>query len=142
MIKEHLSQILFLIVFIKYILPLFLCSDLDLTMERNLHPIDSRYESHEPDDPGNWPDNIVTWHGEKDPNNPMNWPIGKKIRLPILLGITTMGASFASSSFSPTFNQVAEEFGVSTEVATLSLSLYVLGFAFGPLVKVDCSLVD
>ncbi|CZR52406.1 related to MFS multidrug transporter [Phialocephala subalpina] len=102
-------------------------------MERNLHPIDSRYESHEPDDPGNWPDNIVTWHGEKDPNNPMNWPIGKKIGLTILLGITTMGVSFASSSLSPTFNQVAEEFGVSTEIATLSLSLYVLGFAFGPL---------
>ncbi|KAF8858003.1 MFS general substrate transporter [Acephala macrosclerotiorum] len=100
-------------------------------MERNPDRIDSRYESHEPDDPGNWPDNIVTWHGEKDPNNPMNWPIGKKIRRTVLLGITTMGASFASSSFSPTFNQISEEFGVSTEIATLSLSLYVLGFALG-----------
>lgn len=53
----------------------------------------------------------------------------------VLLGLTTMGASFASSSFSPTFEAVAAEFHVSTEVTTLTLSLYVLGFALGPLVS-------
>lgn len=53
----------------------------------------------------------------------------------MLLGLTTMGASFASSSFSPTFGAVSAEFGVSEEVVILTLSLYVLGFAFGPLVS-------
>jgi hypothetical protein len=96
--------------------------------------IDSRFESHEPEDPGKWPNNIVTWHGEKDLENPMNWPVRRKIRITIMLGLTTMGAAFASSSLSPTFDQIAADYGVSTEVATLSLSLFVLGFAFGPLV--------
>lgn len=83
-----------------------------------------------------WPDNIVTWNGKDDPECPMNWPLKKKIPITLLLGLTTMGSAFASSSFSPTFIAVAEEFHVSTEVTTLTLSLYVLGFAFGPLVRV------
>jgi MFS family permease len=33
----------------------------------------------------------------------------------------------------------AEEFGVSAEVATLGLSMYVLGFAFGPLLLAPLS---
>jgi hypothetical protein len=95
-----------------------------------------QYYKHEKGaNPGNWPNNLVGWDSEDDPANPMNWPRRKKIGITLLLGFTTMGASFASSSFSPTFGAISEEFGVSTEVATLSLSLFVLGFAFGPLVS-------
>jgi len=86
-------------------------------------------------DPGKWPNNLVGWDSEDDPANPINWPIKKKIWVTLLLGFTTTGASFASSSFSPTFMAVSQEFHVSTEVTTLSLSLYALGFAFGPLVS-------
>jgi len=82
-----------------------------------------------------WPKNIVDWDGPDDPKNPMNWSRKKKLGITVLLGLVTMGSSFASSSFSPTFDAVSMEFGVSTEVVTLSLSLYVLGFAFGPLVS-------
>jgi DHA1 family multidrug resistance protein-like MFS transporter len=46
-----------------------------------------------------------------------------------------MGASFASSSFSPTFGALSSRFGISTEATTQSLSLFVLGFASGPLVS-------
>lgn len=94
-----------------------------------------QYYQQEKGDPGSWPNNLVGWDSEDDPANPMNWHRGKKIGITLLLGFTTMGASFASSSFSPTFGAISEEFGVSTEVATLSLSLFVLGFAFGPLVS-------
>ena len=84
-----------------------------------------------------WPKNIVDWDGPDDPKNPMNWSRKKKLGITVLLGLVTMGSSFASSSFSPTFDAVSMEFGVSTEVVTLSLSLYVLGFAFGPLVSLS-----
>jgi len=84
-------------------------------------------------DPADWPDNIVGWDGPDDPKNPMNWSKKKKMATTLTYAFTTMGAAFASSSFSPTFEAVSEEFGVSTEVTTLSLSLFVLGFAFGPL---------
>lgn len=84
---------------------------------------------------GLWPDNIVSWDGPDDKQNPLNWSYTYRASITGLLGLTTMGASFASSSFSPSFMAVAEEFHVSTEVTTLTLSLYVLGFAFGPLVS-------
>lgn len=49
-----------------------------------------------------------------------------------MLGYTTFCASFASSIFSPVVSNVAEVHHVSSEVALLGLSLYVLGFATGP----------
>lgn len=82
---------------------------------------------------GNWPNNIVSWDGPNDVDNPLNWSYKYRASITGLLGLTALGASFASSSFSPSFMAVAEEFHVSTEVTTLTLSLYVLGFAFGPL---------
>ena len=51
----------------------------------------------------------------------------------IMLGYTTFVSAFASSIFSTATQAVAREFGVSSEVGLLGLSLYVLGFAFGPI---------
>ena len=50
-----------------------------------------------------------------------------------MLGYTTLTAAFASSIFSAATAAVAEHFGVSTEVGLLGLTLYVLGFATGPI---------
>jgi MFS transporter, DHA1 family, multidrug resistance protein len=49
-----------------------------------------------------------------------------------MLGYTTMTSAFASSIFSAATGAVAMEFGVSTEVGLLGVSLFVLGFATGP----------
>ena len=51
----------------------------------------------------------------------------------IMLGYTTLTAAFASSIFSAATFPVSIQFGVSTEVGVLGVSLYVLGFAFGPI---------
>ena len=81
-----------------------------------------------------WPNNIVSWDSEDDPANPQNWTQKRKIFVTTLLSMTTMVASFGSSAFSPTFGDLSAQYGISIEVAALGLSLYVLGFAFGPLV--------
>lgn len=44
-----------------------------------------------------------------------------------MLGYTTLTAAFASSIFSAATGAVSLEFGVSTEVGILGVSLYVLG---------------
>jgi DHA1 family multidrug resistance protein-like MFS transporter len=49
-----------------------------------------------------------------------------------ILGFTTMNAAFGSSIFSAATGAVGVEFGVSSEVSLLGVSLYVLGFATGP----------
>ena len=51
----------------------------------------------------------------------------------VTLAYTTLTSAFASSIFSAATGAVALQFGVSTEVALLGLSLYVLGFATGPI---------
>jgi DHA1 family multidrug resistance protein-like MFS transporter len=50
-----------------------------------------------------------------------------------MLGYTTLVSAFTSSIFSTATRVVAAQFHVSTEVGTLGLSFYVLGFALGPL---------
>lgn len=49
-----------------------------------------------------------------------------------MLAYTTFNATFTSSIYSTANSVVSSRFHVSTEVGTLGLSLYVLGFACGP----------
>ena len=51
-----------------------------------------------------------------------------------VLSYTCLSSTFTSSIFSASTKAVAYVFGVSVEVATLTTSLYVLGYAFGPLI--------
>ncbi|KAI9712541.1 MAG: hypothetical protein M1812_006850 [Candelaria pacifica] len=76
---------------------------------------------------------VVEFDGPDDPLHAMNWSSRKKLITALMLGYTTLTSAFASSIFSAATRQVAAEFHVSTEVATLGLSLYVLGFATGPI---------
>lgn len=49
-----------------------------------------------------------------------------------ILGYVSFVSSFASAIFSSTVGTTSAKFGVSTEVTTLGVTLYVLGFATGP----------
>ena len=51
---------------------------------------------------------------------------------------SSLAATFGSSIFSPAAVGVEREFHVGTEVGTLGTSLFVLGYAFGPVVS-TCS---
>ena|SRR5438552_3238710 len=77
---------------------------------------------------------IVEFEGPDDPLNPLNWSIRKRVSATVLLSLTTFVVTFASSVFSSALRVVAVEFHVSNEVATLGISLFVAGFAVGPLV--------
>ncbi|KAI9689653.1 MAG: hypothetical protein M1820_010123 [Bogoriella megaspora] len=79
-------------------------------------------------------DVIVGFDGLDDPYRPLNWPYKKKVVTTVLYGFTTMGATFASSSFSPAINQVSQQFHVGTEVSLLGISLLLFGFGVGPLI--------
>lgn len=68
-----------------------------------------------------------------DPENPRNWTTAYKGWLTLQLGMLAFASSLGSSIISPANNAISRYAHVSPEVATLSLSLYVLGFAFGPL---------
>ncbi|KAK1960769.1 major facilitator superfamily transporter [Colletotrichum eremochloae] len=77
-------------------------------------------------------DYVVEFDGPNDPLHAQNWPLKKKLLTAAMLGYTTMTAAFTSSIFSAATQAIATEYNVSTTVGTLGVSLYVLGFAFGP----------
>ncbi|KAK3315119.1 putative fluconazole resistance protein [Apodospora peruviana] len=75
---------------------------------------------------------VVEFDGPDDPLHAQNWPLGKKLGTAAVLGYTTMTAAFGSSIFSAATRAISAQFGVSTTVGILGVSLYVLGFATGP----------
>ena len=70
---------------------------------------------------------------ENDPRNPMHFSQLKKWSLTVIVAIATLAVAFVSSAYSGATIQIIEEFECSQEVATLGISLFVLGFAVGPL---------
>ncbi|PNS19820.1 hypothetical protein CAC42_7787 [Sphaceloma murrayae] len=77
---------------------------------------------------------VVEFDGPDDPMHAQNWPPAKKLRIAVALGYVTLCAAFGSSVFSAATFSIAEEFGFSQEVGVLGVSLYVLGFATGPII--------
>ena len=78
--------------------------------------------------------NVIEFDGPDDPLDPQNMPPWRKWVLAVSLGSITLVVTFASSVFSTATAVTANEFGVPLEVTTLGTSLFVLGFAFGPIV--------
>ncbi|MCJ1285854.1 hypothetical protein MMC26_005196 [Xylographa opegraphella] len=79
------------------------------------------------------PDVLVKFEGPDDPYRPLNWPMRKKVVTTVLYGFTTMGATFASSVYSPTVDVISADYGVGTEVSLLGLSFLLAGFGLGPI---------
>ncbi|ROW15670.1 hypothetical protein VPNG_02144 [Cytospora leucostoma] len=76
---------------------------------------------------------VVAWL-EDDPVNPMNYPAAHKWFITALEAIATLAVAFVSSAFSGGIIEIMIEFGVVEIIATLGISLFVLGFAIGPLI--------
>lgn len=75
---------------------------------------------------------VVEFTGADDPLHPQNWSLGSKITISVVLAYSTFVSSFASAIYSSAITAVAPYFHISTEVAILGVTLYVLGFASGP----------
>lgn len=84
--------------------------------------------------------NIVDWDGPDDPENPMNWTARKKWANIAILSLLTFLTPLASSMFAPGVPEVLDNFHTTNEnLATFVVSVYILGFAFGPLVIAPAS---
>jgi MFS family permease len=63
----------------------------------------------------------------------LNWVFKKKAITTALYGLTTMSTTLGSSIFSPATEQIAADYHVGTEVATLGTALFLFGMGLGPL---------
>ncbi|KAM5357224.1 hypothetical protein ACJZ2D_016482 [Fusarium nematophilum] len=74
------------------------------------------------------PDGLDEW------DRPVNWTFSRKWAIVGSTSLATFVVSFGSSVYSAAIPQIQAKFGVSSDTALLGVTLYVLGFAFGPMV--------
>ncbi|KAJ5943732.1 hypothetical protein N7516_003900 [Penicillium verrucosum] len=77
-------------------------------------------------------DYVVEFDGANDPLHPYNWSTPRRIMLVCILCYGTFAGSFTSAVFSAAISGFSKEFNTSTEIGSLGVTLYVLGFAAGP----------
>ncbi|KAJ6781083.1 hypothetical protein PWT90_03064 [Aphanocladium album] len=76
----------------------------------------------------------VTWDGPSDPENPRKWPFQQKFVIVAIVSAITFISPLASSIFAPAIDQIMKEFkSNSPELASFIVSVYVIGYCFGPL---------
>lgn len=76
---------------------------------------------------------LIGWLDE-DPENPMRKSELSKWGLTVFVSVSTLAVSLASSAYSGAVASIKELYGGSQTVITLGVSLFVLGFALGPLI--------
>ncbi|KAJ5872888.1 uncharacterized protein N7529_005241 [Penicillium soppii] len=74
----------------------------------------------------------VTWIAD-DPRNPMNFSEVKKWTYTMVVAVATLAVSLVSSAYTGGIEEIMLDFNIGQELATLGVSLFVLGFAIGPL---------
>jgi Ca2+/H+ antiporter len=70
---------------------------------------------------------------ENDPYNHLLFPRWKKYVCTMLVAFATLAVTFISSAYSGAVPGIIDQFGVPEGVAVLGISVFVLGFALGPL---------
>ncbi|KAI1111051.1 MFS general substrate transporter [Nemania sp. NC0429] len=84
--------------------------------------------------------NVVWWDGDDDPENPYNWSTTLKVLNTGCVSFQTFLSPLASSIFAPGVPSVLQEFhSTSPQIAAFVVSVYLLGFAAGPVLLAPLS---
>lgn len=94
----------------------------------------------EPESHGNEEHYLVTWDSDSDPTNPMNWTTLKRWSHIIYISLLTFVTGLVSSMLAPAVPDVMISFNSNDEaLSSFVLSVYVIGFAIGPLLAAPLS---
>lgn len=77
--------------------------------------------------------NVVDWYGPDDPECPSNWSFSKKCFVTFDICLLTFAIYIGSAIYAPGTQQIAMEYGISSVAATLGLTMFVAGYAIGPM---------
>lgn len=102
------------------------------TFHINMHnqttnDIENSISLDDPQSPPSIPD------GLKEEDRPVNWPSSKKWSIVVSTSLVTFVVSFGSSVYSAAIPHIQARFSVSPDTALLGITLYVIGFALGPM---------
>lgn len=76
----------------------------------------------------------VQFDGKTDPDHPYNWTWTKKIYICSILALSALSVSFGSAMFSTAGTEISRIYHVGPTVSALGTTLYVFGFASGPII--------
>ncbi|KAF1988944.1 MFS general substrate transporter [Aulographum hederae CBS 113979] len=78
---------------------------------------------------------IVDWTKPSDPENPREWPRGKKLAILITISMLAAVGEISSSIIAPSIPQIMDEFNSTNEtLAAFTVSVFLLGLATGLMV--------
>jgi DHA1 family multidrug resistance protein-like MFS transporter len=77
---------------------------------------------------------LVDWYYTDDAANPQNWSAARKTLVTLQIYLYTLAVYIGSAIITPAQPYIEAQFDVSPQVASLGLSLYVLGYGIGALV--------
>lgn len=97
-------------------------------------PYRSHHIRHTGEQPPTLDDNGHLAFDEGDIENPQNWSMARRTYITICTVLLVVNATFASSSPSGCLESISEWFGVSSEAAALTVTLFLLGYCAGPLI--------
>lgn len=89
---------------------------------------------HDADHPPTLDDDGNLTFDEDDIENPQKWTKARRTYITIVAVLLVVNATFASSGPSGSLPSIVEYFGVSTEAAGLTITLFLLGYCAGPLI--------
>lgn len=79
---------------------------------------------------------LVEW-SEDDPHNPRNWSTAKKVFVTFQICLLTTSVYIGSAIYTAGIPGIQQQFQVSEVKALLGLTLFVLGYALGPMIWVS-----
>ncbi|KAK1757212.1 major facilitator superfamily domain-containing protein [Echria macrotheca] len=87
-------------------------------------PIDEQFEDTR---------HVITWDGPSDPQNPINWPRPRKWAISIFVSLGGFVTLMSGSMIAPALPALCADLSMTSTEAESSLSIFILAFAFGPL---------
>ncbi|PBP27685.1 MFS general substrate transporter [Diplocarpon rosae] len=76
----------------------------------------------------------VGWDGgDSDPLNPRSLSLARKWLVVLIISASSLCVTCASSIYTSTYGQITKEFHISRILATLGLSLFIMGLGLGPM---------
>ncbi|KAF4553942.1 Efflux pump vrtL-like protein 2 [Elsinoe fawcettii] len=102
-----------------------------MDVEKNTHAVEAQHARAA--------NTIVTWDGPDDASNPKNWTFSRKYAATIFTSFGGLVTLMSGAMMAPALSAISLALGTSPEDANLALSIYILAFAFGPLVLAPCT---
>ncbi|KAH9886195.1 major facilitator superfamily transporter [Xylariomycetidae sp. FL2044] len=91
--------------------------------------------SNEKSKPGETAESLmVTWDGELDPLHPFNWSKPRKWGITLLLSNGGLVTLMSGAMLAPALQSISRDLHTNEEETQIFLSVFVLAFAFGPMV--------